>query len=195
MLRRLTLTAVIGFTAFAAQANAQSEEAAVDAAIECLSIDAAEERLACLEAAATTLKRTRIIREEEIIADEKRERDNFGLAGGAENEEARSASTRSADEVDEFGAEAVAEKRKERDNKRLNKINAKIVEVRVNNLGKVTLSLDNGQVWRQLNSDDKRVLFRDDNTLYTATVKRSLMGNYMLKVNELKRTIRVRRIK
>ena len=55
--------------------------------------------------------------------------------------------------------------------------------------------IENGQVWRQLDSDDKIVRFpRSAERLYTAKVKRSTFGNYLLTVNELRRTIRVRRI-
>ena len=81
------------------------------------------------------------------------------------------------------------------ENKRLKSINAKIVEIRLNRIGDATVYLENGQVWRQLDSDNKKLVFGNSDRLLTAKVKRGIMGNYMLTVNELRRTIRVERIK
>ena len=194
MLRRAICVSLAGLALQLSNAAAQSEAAAVNAAIECLGIESADARLACLEAAATTLKETRIIREDAIAAEAEREREDFGLAKSDRMKETDAAKPVVTETEDEFGAEAIASKRKERDETRLQKIDAKIVEVRVDRFGKVTVSLDNGQVWQQLAADDKRVVF-GDGKLYTARVKRSIVGNYMMRVNETGRTIRVRRIK
>ncbi len=174
--------------ATAAAAAQPSETEAVDDAIACLRIEGDADRLACLENAAKTLQVTRIVREEEAAAAEENEKANFGLPGDSDPE-------RVAEAPEEFGDESVPDIRRDKDGKRIKSINAKIVEIRVNSLGTATVSLENGQVWRQLDSDDKRLHFGNSDRLLTAKVKRSVFGNYMMTVNELHRTIRVRRIK
>ncbi len=183
----------IAFVAGAFSAVAQpSEEAAVDAAIACREIGDDLERLACLDSAAETLAITRIVREEEIAEKEREERAFFGL-GKAKNK--TDDAPRTTETPEEFGGEYLPENIKKRDDTRLKEIISKVVEFRVNQFGKVTVTLENGQVWRQLDSDNKRLVFSQKERLYTAKVKRARFGNYMLTVNELKRTIRVRRIK
>lgn len=175
------------FVASAAAAQ-PSESEAVDDAIACLAIEDAEDRLACLEGAAKTLQVTRIVREEQTAAAEEEEKANFGLG------ETR-APNQVAEAPEDFGDEAIPDVQRDKDGKRIKAINAKVVEIRVNSLGTATVSLDNGQVWRQLDSDNKKLHFGNSERLLTAKVKRSLFGNYMMTVNELHRTIRVRRIK
>ena len=176
-------------------ASAQpSEDEAIDAAIACRSIDDPMERLACLDAAAETLSVTRIVQEEEIAEQEREERDAFGLAGRDRDDDDDQPAPRVAETEEDFGREALPEERREREDGRLKNITAKIVEISVNRFGKVTVTLENGQVWRQLDSDDRRLLFPKGDRLYTARVKRSMFGNYMMTVRELDRTIRVRRI-
>jgi len=182
-----------------ADASAQeTEDAAIDKAIACRDIAEPLERLACLDAAAETLAVTRIIREEEIATKAREEKENFGLAKKDAEPKETPAPTAQVAEItetpDEFGSEGIRKDRKERDKGKLKSIESKIAEIRINQFGKVTLTLENGQIWRQLSSDNKTVHFSKNDRLYTAKVKRSLMGNYMLTVNELKRTIRVRRV-
>ena len=187
-----TFIGVVGFAASimaGAIALAQpSEDEAIDKAIACRDIADDLERLACLDQAAETLAVTRIIREEAVAAKKQEERENFGLSGG-EDKEAVVAET-----PEEFGSEYLPKTRKGRDEGKLKSITSKIAEVRINAIGVATLTLENGQVWRQLESDDKKLFFPSGDKLYTAKVKRSLFGNYMLTVNELHKTIRVRRV-
>lgn len=179
----------VGVAAIAGSAAAQpSEEQAIDAAIACRDIEDPMKRLACLDNAAETLAVTRIIREEEIAEKKENEKKQFGLAASKE-------ALMGEDTPEDFGSEAIPEKRRDRESKRLKSITSKVAEIRINKFGKVTLTLENGQVWRQLSSDSKMLRFPGGDKLYTAKVKRSLMGNYMLTVNELKRTIRVRRVR
>lgn len=170
----------------AAHAAAPAEDAAVTAAIDCLELSDDSARLSCLEKAATTLKATRIIREEEQAQAAEKQREEFGLAAKDTD--------RGEETVEEFGANALVSADKGEDG-RLKSITAKVVEIRMNSLNVATLTLENGQVWRQLDSDDKTLRFGDRERLFTAKVKRSVFGNYMLTVPELHTTIRVRRIK
>ena len=183
--------AILAALFFASAAAAQPNETeAVDDAIACLNITDDGERLSCLEKAAKTLQVTRIVREEEAAAAKENEKANFGLAGVDDK-----APDQVAETADDFGAENIPEVRREKENKRLKSINAKIVEIRLNRIGDATVYLENGQVWRQLDSDNKKLVFGNSDRLLTAKVKRGIMGNYMLIVNELRRTIRVERIK
>ncbi|WP_428407667.1 hypothetical protein [Hyphococcus sp.] len=182
------LSAILAALFVAAAAAQPSETEAVDDAIACLSVEGDGERLACLEKAAKTLQVTRIVREEEAAAAEENEKANFGLAGDSGPEQV-------AEAPEEFGEENVDEIRRDKDGKRIKSIKAKIVEVRLNPRNVATISLENGQVWRQLNSDDKILRFGNKERLLTAKVKRSILGNYMLTVEELHQTIRVRRVK
>jgi hypothetical protein len=187
-----TFFGVVGFAASimaGAIALAQpSEDEAIDKAIACRDIADDLERLACLDQAAETLAVTRIIREEAVAAKKQEERENFGLPGGGEKGPVV------AETPEEFGAENLPKSRKEREEGKLKSITSKIAEVRINAIGVATLTLENGQVWRQLESDDKKLFFPSGDKLYTAKVKRSLFGNYMLTINELHKTIRVRRV-
>ena len=171
----------------AASAAQPSESEAVDSAIACLSIADDSERLKCLDAAAKTLSVTRIVREEREAMVEENKRKTFGLNG---NDLADAGDT-----PDNFGSENIDEVRRQKEAKRLKSIEASVVEFSINSLNVATVSLENGQVWRQLDSDDKVLRFGNKERLYTAKVKRGAFGNYMLTVNELHTTIRVRRIK
>lgn len=187
--RILAASALFSLAAAFSAAAQPSEDEAIDDAIACRDISEPLARLACLDKAAETLAVTRIIREEEIAEQKREERENFGLAGAPRNTD---------DPIEteaEFGSEGVKDLRRDRDEKRLKAIESKIAEIRINKFGKVTLTLENGQVWRQLDSDDKLLHFPKGDRLYTAEVKRSVFGNYRLNVPELKRVIRVSRIK
>ena len=187
---RLCATLVAGLTSglmIASAAAQPSETEAVDSAIACLQIADDGERLKCLDAAAKTLSVTRIVREEQAAQIEENERKSFGLNG---NDLADASDT-----PENFGSENIDEVRREKEAKRLKSIQSKVVEFSINSLKVATVSLENGQVWRQLDSDDKVLRFGKKDRLYTAKVKRGAMGNYMLTVEELHTTIRVRRIK
>ncbi len=148
--------------------------AAADAAIACLEIEDTEDRLACLEAAAKDLKATRVIIEQ----------DNALAPGDGRTAE------------DAFGAETLdATKREKREKSKSARLDAKVVEVRVNPYKDITVTLDNGQVWRQLQGDSETVHIPAGERLYTVTLKKGPLGNYRMRVNELKRWIRVTRIK
>lgn len=184
-LQRLVFAFAAAAPLLTGAALAQSDQnAAADAAIACLDIEGVEARLSCLEAAAQELKATRVRREtaEESVA--------------ADTAPAPVVAAEGASEEDLFGAEALASTKKEkREKNRTNRLTSKVVEFRVNQVGDITAVLENGQVWRQLSSDSTVVRLPRKDKVYTVSIKRGPLGNYMMTVNELKRTIRVRRIK
>lgn len=174
--------------AFAAQNS--SSDAAIDAALSCRSIADPSARLACLDKAAAAIAETRIIRDDKAPAPEAAT-DMRGF--GAPNTPASAPTTSTTPQ--EFGSEQVKEVRRARAKEHSEtRLEAKVVEARFNPYKVATITLDNGQVWQQLESDDVN-LNMFDGKLYTVRIKRGFMGNYMMTVNELKRTIRVRRVK
>lgn len=101
---------------------------------------------------------------------------------------------------DEFGAEDLPADREsarvgeEAPDGEIRELKAAVVESGANPFGKVFVVLDNGQVWRQLDSDGTMVRF-PRNLAATVTIRKSRFGGYRMTVDQLKRTIRVRRIK
>jgi hypothetical protein len=171
------------FLAGAVHAQSADQNAAADAAIACLDIEDTEARLACLEGAAKELKATRIRSE---TAEESAAADGAAPVIAAED----------MTEEEAFGAEALAStKSAKREKDKTSRLSSKVVEFRVNQLGDITAVLENGQVWRQLQGDSTVIRLPNKDKVFTVTIKRGPLGNYMMKINELKRSIRVRRIK
>ena len=71
---------------------------------------------------------------------------------------------------------------------RLDEVTSRVSGVEKNPLGKLVLSLDNGQVWVQLDSSTFRVESGD-----VVRIRRAALGSYLLTGTGGKRTIRVRR--
>lgn len=185
MTHRLTmLLAIAAVSALSGAAHAQSAtDLATDAAIACLDIGEPAERLACLETATREIKATRIRQE---TAEESAAAEASGALIAAEG----------ATEDELFGAEALAStKSAKRDEDRKKRLEATVVEFRVDPFKNVTAVLDNGQVWRQLSGDDTVIHLPRNDKVFTVTIKKGGLGNYRMKVNELGRWIRVRRIK
>lgn len=176
---------ILSTAALCGSAFAQSaKDRAADAAIACLDVDEADARLDCLENAARDIKATRIRRE---TAEESAAADAAGAPMIAADE---------ASEEDLFGAEALASTKKAvREKNDKARLTAKVVEFRVNPVGDITAELANGQVWRQLSGDSAVVRIPNKDKVFSVTIKRGPLGNYIMKINELNRSIRVRRIK
>ena len=181
-------------------AAAQDEpeyEAGIDATIECLEIADPAERLSCLEAATQNLSAIRNTDREDTVALEKqRQEETFGLT----ERQARQETEPPKQKVEaDLGVEQIIKKEKKKKKKQKEppvEVTSRIVAVRANHAGKVTLALENGQIWRQPDSDTPRIVLRDPNDrVYTARIKRGGLGSYKQTVAELGRTIRVRRIK
>jgi hypothetical protein len=187
------LIAAFGAGALSPSSAAPSEAQAINDAITCRSIEAPSERLACLDSAATALAAAQDIKKEEIAGEERQGHKFLGLIRrkAAPTEE----SLPVAEAPEEFGGESLPATRKEKQKKKRQQITASITEYSVNRYGKITVTLGNGQVWRQLNSDGSRLILSAKGRVYTARIKRGLAGGYMMKIHELNRTIRVRRIK
>lgn len=60
-------------------------------------------------------------------------------------------------------------------------------------LGRVTVVLANGQVWRQSEGDELRIA-KDPEKPHVARIERGAIGSFTLKINESNRLVKVRRI-
>ena len=76
----------------------------------------------------------------------------------------------------------------------INQITATIVEFGYTPRGKAIFILDNGQVWRQIDGDDVRVVEADPGKKVTIEIAR-IMENYTLTIEGRNALIRVRRVK
>jgi hypothetical protein len=59
---------------------------------------------------------------------------------------------------------------------------------------RLVVTFENGQVWRQIKGDTNRIRVNLDRN-QTADIRESSLGGYKLRLNEIRRTIRVERIK
>lgn len=156
---------------------------AISSAIECRSLSADAERLACYDAAIDGLAAARA----QADASSQARKENFGLPQ-QDGDQPRVTETPA-----DFGAEDVPELRADREKDRLSSITATTTKITINSLNVATFYLDNGQVWRQLGSDD--VVYRGKKDPQSVEIKRGALANYMLKVDGFARPLRVQRIK
>ena len=76
----------------------------------------------------------------------------------------------------------------------LDHIAAKVANVSYNYFRRFTVTLDNGQVWRQIESDTKVARF-DDNRSETVTISRGFLNSFSLTIEGRWGTYQVKRIK
>jgi hypothetical protein len=77
----------------------------------------------------------------------------------------------------------------------INQITSTIVEFGYTPRGKAIFILDNGQVWRQIDGDDVRVIEPDPGKPAKVTIEIGLLENYNLTIQGRNGLIRVRRVK
>lgn len=70
-----------------------------------------------------------------------------------------------------------------------------IQSVELNGRGKATVTLSDGQVWRQLNSDSVTISRGRAKRAESATIKRGALGSYRMTIEPSGRTIRVKRLR
>jgi len=98
---------------------------------------------------------------------------------------------------DEFGNDSLPEKRtadQAGQPREIQKISTKVVSYELDQFGKFTVTLDNGQVWRQLAADTGEPYFRRSHT-NTAVISRGVLGSYELRLNSKGTVFKVTRIK
>jgi hypothetical protein len=164
----------------AGTAGAHAQSADLDALLSCRSLDEAAERLACFDAASAALAGVQAA---------------SGVAAApaaSENAEARREAEFGADDFrGSFEARRAAEKNGEAE---LTSIEVAVLEIGRTASGKALIILENGQVWRQIDSDG--VYFRAPSSLdgVTAAISQGALGSYRMKLGK-NRVIRVRRLR
>ena len=101
---------------------------------------------------------------------------------------------------DSFGAKDLQQRRSKKEKKKKDEsdeqLRAKLVGLRFTNSGRYIITLDNGQVWRQIRGDTETLRFpRITGDGVPIIIKEALFGSYRLRTEASKRTIRVERIK
>lgn len=76
----------------------------------------------------------------------------------------------------------------------LPRLNAAVQSAQVIPYKRLQVTLDNGQVWRQIRGETQRINARDAND-QTVEIWQSNIGGYRMRLNEMARTIRVERIR
>ena len=194
------LLLLITACALPSNAFAQAPAQPLDALFACESVTDSVQRLACMDAAVAALRNDTdagnvvAIHREEVEAAEEA---TFGLSlpGFSLPSLPRFASQRaeSTDLVDAAGGADGEAAVSRNDNGQIDRIdNLAIERITFSPLRRAIITLENGQVWRQLDSDSVRLPRRIDIS-GGASIRRAALGSYMLRVDGHGRWIRVRR--
>lgn len=116
------------------------------------------------------------------------------FSGGESGERAGTVSSQDA-AADRFGAAQVAARTASRSpDTPSEQLAARIAAVSVVPYQRLELTLDNGQVWRQIAGDRQRISERHASG-NTVNIWETRLGGYQMRLNEIARTIRVERIR
>ncbi|HEX3430772.1 MAG TPA: hypothetical protein VHT03_07790 [Rhizomicrobium sp.] len=74
-------------------------------------------------------------------------------------------------------------------------ISAQVSEVSFTPFGRFIIFLDNGQVWRQIEGDADRAIFKKPAKANTVTIGRGFIGSYNLSLNDSDKVYKVTRVK
>lgn len=164
--------AAVFFALFASAAVAQSTTTDPgDTIIACLDVVDSDERLLCLEAAARNLKTTRT---QQVVREAAAREDAFGAGTVASKKRAE---------------------REEREKDEVVRLEAGVADIIVGPLKNVTVVLDNGQAWRQIEGDRTVIRPPRDKNGLTVSVTKGALSSYWMRINELDREFRVNRVK
>jgi len=98
------------------------------------------------------------------------------------------------DAAAELGAEQIAPRNQKTE--KAERVSVKVASTRQIPIKKLEITLSNGQVWRQIKGDSRVIriskIYKDS---LTAEVWRAPISGYKMRLNEIKKTIRVERIK
>lgn len=78
---------------------------------------------------------------------------------------------------------------------KIKRISATVEGFSINDMGKFTVVLDNGEIWRQLNDDVGTAKFKDDLASNRVIISHGFWDSYNLKLNSTNAEFRVERVK
>lgn len=118
------------------------------------------------------------------------------FSGGGERESTGQVSSRD-NAADRFGAEQVAARNappRSQSDAQQERLAARVASVSTVPYQRLEVTLDNGQVWRQIAGDNQRITERHANGS-SVEIWEARLGGYQMRLNEISRTIRVERIR
>ena len=165
------------FVCVAFLAYADTPQEALSEIVRCSGIPDAGERLKCFDAAALRAKSA-------LAEPEKKESrgilDWFGFGRPREP----------VTKPEQFGKPAAVAPGGE-----INQITSTVVEFGYTPRGKAIFILDNGQVWRQIDGDDVRIIEPDPGKPMKVTIEIGFLENYTMTIEGRNGLVRVRRVK
>ncbi|MEL7490274.1 MAG: hypothetical protein AAGJ73_06110 [Pseudomonadota bacterium] len=157
----------------------------------CKAIGEDKARLACLDGVLETLE----LATDTTALDDQADPQVPALANASSAVEEPEPEAEVPEETAEFGAEDIKTKQASKKTKRPNLLNATLIELATNKSGKYVMILDNGQVWRQLQSDTGRLSIGKKEANLPVTIKRRSLGGYSFSLERDRRSVRVERLK
>ncbi|MCQ8183921.1 hypothetical protein [Parvularcula maris] len=168
------------------------QTAPVDAYRACVDVEDSLERLRCFDAAGREDKGRRQVAAPapaaKVVAPPP--------ARSAELDQARRAAEAADERARAAEAELARARQQARDASRAAKpsfpYDAVVTELRFGTRGKLTVRLDNGEIWDQLDSDSTTISESRRDRVQRVTIKRAALGGRRMEIEPLGRTIRVR---
>ena len=161
---------------WAANASAQNID-------KCVTLSDASARLACFDAAHKTPSAIRFPQESKphITASQSAVKTPQAVAPAVTPKPALSAEQ-------QFGKSVVADKS-------LKSITSNIKSAQASRSGKILVTLENGQVWQQLSSDNFKITPTRLRRQTSVVIKRAALGSFSMKIEPWGRSMKARRIK
>lgn len=196
-MRLVAMSALLAaFAASPAFADERSDAAA--AILSCSVVKGDKARLKCFEKALAPLRQA--FPEAAAIAGARAEEARLAAKEEAKEDFGLPAVVANADKPFEekaFGAEDLPKTAKadDEDFGDVDSIEANVTEVGHSLNGKLIVFLDNGQIWRQLDSDKSDPYIRRKSDGLTAVVKRGALGSYVVRISGTHDAFKARRVK
>lgn len=188
VMRAIVLAGVV-VVCGAGVAGATPARDAMTAVAKCTEIAGIEERLQCFDAAAAGVRNVLAEADRQAEAARKKEEENGGVLSWF----GFSTDGPPVTKAEDFGM-APPSSRPDAP-KEITEISAQVTEVAKTPLGKSIFILDNGQIWRQLDSDQTEVTRRPSSGPMQVRIEAAVMGSFSLYIEGSKRMVKVRRLK
>jgi hypothetical protein len=163
---------------------------AMTAVAKCTEIAGIDERLQCFDAAAASVRAVLADADRKAEINRKQEEESGGVLSWF----GFSSDGPPVTKPEDFGISPANNTRPDAP-KEITEISAQVIEFAKTPLGKSIFILDNGQVWRQLDSDQADVYRRSSEGPMQVRIEKAAMGSYSLFIDGTKRMIKVRRLK
>lgn len=191
-MRETLKAAIAGLTALASAfgLNGIARAQGLDEILDCRAIAQDMERLHCFDK--TTGEAAKRIASDAVRADDTGQtvaKADIGSAQSVDDAPSRE---------NAFGAEDLPKERSEsnRGKKEAKTLRAKLVSLHFTRSGRYVITLDNGQVWRQIGGDTDQLLLPSvSENGVPVIIKKKMFGSHTLRPASSKRSIRVERIK